>query len=87
VPTVVLSADRTLISSADIASGQLPPFVDQAFADALWSAQLAAQDDLAAKFPAATHVTHTDSGHYIQIDNPQVVIDAIRRVSGRTSRT
>lgn len=48
VPTVVLSADRKVISAEDIASGKLPPFVTQSFADALWSAQRAAQDALAA---------------------------------------
>ncbi len=80
VPTVVLSADRKVISAADIASGQLPAFVTQDFADALWSAQLAAQDDLAASLPGATHVTRTDSGHYIHVEQPQVVVDAITQV-------
>ena len=80
VPTVVLSADRKVISSADIATGQLPPFVTQEFADALWAAQLAAQDELAGKFPGSTHVTRTNAGHYIHIEQPQVVVDAIRQV-------
>jgi pimeloyl-ACP methyl ester carboxylesterase len=80
VPTVVLSADRKVISAADIATGQLPPFVTQEFADALWSAQLAAQDDLASAFPGSTHVTSTNSGHYIHIEQPQVVVAAIRQV-------
>ena len=80
VPTVVLTADRKVISAADIASGQLPAFVTQAFADALWSAQLAAQDDLARRFPGAEHVTVTNSGHYIHVEQPQLVVDAISRV-------
>ena len=80
VPTVVLTADRKVISSADIASGQLPPFVTQEFADALWTAQLAAQDELAAKFPGATHITKTSSGHYIHVEQPQLVVDAIIQV-------
>ncbi len=80
MPTVVLSADRKVISSADIATGQLPAFVTQKFADALWAAQLAAQDQLAAKFPGSTHVTRTNAGHYIHIEQPQVVVDAIRQV-------
>jgi pimeloyl-ACP methyl ester carboxylesterase len=80
VPTVVLTADRKVISSADIASGQLPPFVTQEFADALWTAQLAAQDELAAKFPGATHITKTGSGHYIHVEQPQLVVDAIVQV-------
>jgi pimeloyl-ACP methyl ester carboxylesterase len=80
VPTVVLSADRKVIAAADIATGQLPPFVTQEFADALWAAQLAAQDELAGKFPGSTHVTRTNAGHYIHIEQPQVVVDAIRQV-------
>ncbi len=49
-------------------------------ADALWAAQLAAQDLLPAKFARAEHVTATDSDHYIQVGNPQLVIDSIREV-------
>jgi pimeloyl-ACP methyl ester carboxylesterase len=87
VPTVVLSADRKVISAADLASGQLPPFVDQAFADALWAAQLAAQDELAATFPGATHITSTNAGHYIHVEQPQVVLQAIAQVVSRARAT
>ena len=87
VPTVVLSADRKVISAADIATGQLPPFVTQEFADALWSAQLAAQDELAARFPGATHIRTTDSGHYIHIEQPQFVVAAITQVLSRARGT
>ncbi len=80
VPVVVLTADRPQLTPELIASGQAPPGVDQAFADALWSAQLAAQDELAAKFPGAQHVTATNSNHYIQYGNPQLVVDSIRNV-------
>lgn len=87
VPVVVLSADRKVISAADIASGQLPPYVTQEFADALWAAQLAAQDELAAKFPGAAHVTRTNAGHYIHVEQPQVVADAITQVVNRARGT
>ncbi|MCA1731032.1 MAG: alpha/beta hydrolase [Actinobacteria bacterium] len=80
VPTIVLSADRPQLSPEVLASGQLPAGVDQEFADALWAAQLAAQDELAKKFPGAEHITNTNSSHYIQLDNPQLVTDSIRRV-------
>ena len=83
VPVVVLSADRMLISAEDIASGQLPAFVTKAFVDSLWSAQLAAQDDLARGFPGAEHVTATNSAHYIHVEQPQLVVDAISRVVAR----
>jgi pimeloyl-ACP methyl ester carboxylesterase len=83
VPTIVLTADRFSITPAAIASGQLPPFVDQVFADALWRSQLAAQDKLAAKFPGAKHVTETHATHYIQNDRPKLVVDSIRDVVRR----
>ena len=80
VPVVVLTADQPQLTPELIASGNLPAGVDQAFADALWSAQLIAQDLLAAKFDGAEHVKVTNSTHYIQLYNPQLVIDSIRQV-------
>ena len=80
VPTIVLTADRPQLTRDVVASGQLPAEVDQEFADALWKAQLVAQDELAAMFPGADHVTSTDSDHYIHTENPQLVIDSIREV-------
>ena len=79
VPVVVLTADRPQLTPEVLASGDLPAGVDQAFADALWSAQLIAQDLLAARFDGAEHVKVTNSTHYIQLDNPQLVIDSIRQ--------
>jgi pimeloyl-ACP methyl ester carboxylesterase len=40
------------------------------------------QDEIAADFPEASHVRVADSGHYIQKDQPEVVIDAARRLVG-----
>ena len=80
VPTVVLTADRPQLTKEVLAKGQLPEGVDQEFADALWAAQLAAQEKLAKKFPDAEHITDTNSTHYIQLDNPQLVTDSIRQV-------
>jgi cobalamin biosynthesis Mg chelatase CobN len=76
VPTVVLTADRPQA----LAKEQLPPGVDQQFTNDLWASQLAAQDKLAKKFPGAQHITDTNSTHYIQVYNPQLVSDSIRRV-------
>jgi len=78
VPTVILTADTFTISPEGIASGAYPPFVDQTFADALWSAQLAAQEKLAANFPNARHITDTHATHYIHVEQPQLVVEAIR---------
>lgn len=80
VPVTVLTADTPQLTPELLASGQLPPGVDQEFADALWAAQMAAQQVLATKFPGALHVTATASDHYIQLGNPQLVIDSIREV-------
>jgi pimeloyl-ACP methyl ester carboxylesterase len=40
------------------------------------------QNNIAADFPGARHVFVEHSGHYIQRDNPAVVIDAIRDLAG-----
>jgi pimeloyl-ACP methyl ester carboxylesterase len=40
------------------------------------------QDEIAADFPGADHVRVSDSGHYIQRDHPQVVVDAARQLAG-----
>ncbi len=84
VPTIVLTADQPQLTPEVLAeaeaSDELPAGVDQEFADALWAAQLAAQDELAKKFPGAEHITNTNSTHYIHLDNPQLVTDSIRQV-------
>jgi pimeloyl-ACP methyl ester carboxylesterase len=82
VPMIILTADTWVITPEAIASGAFPDYVDQAFSDALWMAQLAAQDELAATYPNAEHITDTDSSHYIHVDQPQLVVDAIRKVRG-----
>lgn len=85
VPTVILTADQWPFTAEMVESGQasgaIPEFVTLEFTDALWAAQLQAQEKFAAKFPEATHITKTDSGHYIHLDNPQLVTDSIRNVS------
>lgn len=42
------------------------------------------QNDLASLSSNSTHVTATKAGHYIQVDEPQLVIDAIRKVIEET---
>jgi pimeloyl-ACP methyl ester carboxylesterase len=80
VPTVVLTADRPQLTKEALAKGQFPEGVNQKFADDLWASQLAEQEKLAGKFPEAAHITDTNSAHYIQVENPQLVTDSIRRV-------
>lgn len=80
MPTVILTADLPPISADDVASGMFPPSVTVEFVNALWSAQIAAQAALARLFPSARHITNTSSRHYIHLEQPQLVIDAIREV-------
>ncbi len=80
MPMDILTADTSPISAQDVADGVLPPTVTLQFVDALWAAQVAAQNALAALFPTARHVTNTHSRHYIHLEQPQLVIDAIREV-------
>lgn len=87
VPVIVLTADTPQLTPEVLASGQLPPGIDQEFVDALWAAQLAAQELLPSKFTRAVHVTDTRSDHYIQLGNPQLVIDAIRDVVAEARET
>jgi hypothetical protein len=41
---------------------------------------MAAQSELPGKFQRAVHITNTGSDHYIQLGNPQFVIDSVREV-------
>jgi pimeloyl-ACP methyl ester carboxylesterase len=59
------------------AEAVLPPdFPWDAF-DTVWQEL---QDELAALTPEARHVVAAKSGHYIQLEQPELVIEAIRQV-------
>jgi pimeloyl-ACP methyl ester carboxylesterase len=66
IPTIVLSRTRPL--NSDAAGSETPPAV--------------LQQEIAADFPRATHVNVANSGHYIQRDQPAVVINSARQLSG-----
>ncbi|MFO7276736.1 MAG: alpha/beta fold hydrolase [Pseudomonadota bacterium] len=40
------------------------------------------QDEIAADFPASRHIRVVGAGHYIQRDQPRVVVEAVRRLAG-----
>jgi pimeloyl-ACP methyl ester carboxylesterase len=65
IPTVVLSSTRG-------PSGETPAARAQA-------ARL--QDEITADFPAALHVRVPDSGHYIQRDHPEAIVEATRQLA------
>jgi pimeloyl-ACP methyl ester carboxylesterase len=70
IPAVVLSADRCWFTF---------PGDDAVEAEATCSAWLVAQDQLATVLDAE-HITHTNSGHFIQGENPKLVIDSVDEV-------
>ena len=72
LPLVVLTRVRPF---------DLPPDLPADFsAEALERAWAAGQAELAALVPGARHVVATESGHVIQQDQPELVIDAIQQV-------
>ena len=70
IPAVVLSADKCWFTF---------PGDDAAEAEATCSAWLAAQDQLATVLNAK-HITDTNSGHFIQGEQPKLVIHSVRKV-------
>jgi pimeloyl-ACP methyl ester carboxylesterase len=66
LPTIVLSTAGALRGETAVSPAE--------------SARL--QAEIVADFPSARHVRVDGSGHYIQIDRPDVVIDAVREVAG-----
>jgi pimeloyl-ACP methyl ester carboxylesterase len=66
VPTIVLSSTLGL-------QGETP-------AARAISARM--QDEIAADFPNSRHLRVEDSGHYIQRDRPEVVVQAVRELAG-----
>lgn len=66
IPTIVLSSTHLT-----------PDQTDEQRAQAV-----SLQNQIAADFPGSEHVFVEDSGHYIQRDKPEVVIEAIRRLAG-----
>jgi pimeloyl-ACP methyl ester carboxylesterase len=70
IPTIVLSSTRPGSSETAAQRAQA----------------VALQNDIAAEFPAARHLFVEDSGHYIQRDQPGVVVDAIRDLAGCARR-
>ena len=58
------------------------PFLSEADNQKLEQAWQAMQTELAAQSSNSKQIVAEDSGHYIQLDQPQLVIDAVREVVG-----
>jgi pimeloyl-ACP methyl ester carboxylesterase len=82
MPIVVLSADRPWGPQVRsmIAAGKLPADVPSNFGYIVDAAQKKAQERLAKLVPNEKHITHTNSGHEIHKEQPQLVISAIHDV-------
>jgi pimeloyl-ACP methyl ester carboxylesterase len=82
MPLVVLSRGREDDLPPELLAG-LPP----GFPDALAAAWRASQAFLATLLPDARQVVVPEAGHYIQLEQPQAVIDAIRQVVTAVQQT
>jgi pimeloyl-ACP methyl ester carboxylesterase len=76
LPLAVVSHSRTLPNPFGFPPDWPFEELERAFQDS--------QDMLATLVPGARHVIATESGHYIQLDQPKLVTRAIRRVVRRT---
>jgi pimeloyl-ACP methyl ester carboxylesterase len=71
VPLIVISKGRPFELPTDLPAG-LPAVVEKAW--------LAGQEQLANLLPDTPHIVATKSSHYVQVEQPQLVIDAIKQV-------
>jgi pimeloyl-ACP methyl ester carboxylesterase len=71
IPAIVLSKGRPF---------ELGPDFPPDLAGALNAAWAAAQDELAARVHAIRHIVVSESAHYIQLEQPRVVIQTVRQV-------
>lgn len=81
IPAIVLTSDKPLDVKNIIKLGIYPSNITEKTGKQLWERQVAAQDSLVKSFsPLTQHIKNTHSGHYIQKENPGIVIDAIREI-------
>jgi pimeloyl-ACP methyl ester carboxylesterase len=79
MPLVVISHSQDLPNPFGFPPDWPLEALERAFQDS--------QDELAAIVPGARHVIATTSGHYIQLDQPELVTREIRRVVGAARRS
>ena len=71
IPLIVISKGRPF---------ELPPGMPAWLPATLERAWTAGQEQLAQLLPDSPHLIATNSSHYVQIEQPQLVIDSIREV-------
>jgi pimeloyl-ACP methyl ester carboxylesterase len=79
MPAIVLTSDQPYDFKALVAKGILPPGTPLDFGAIVFQAHLDGQAQLA-HLLHARQITDTHAGHYINTEQPQLVIDAIREV-------
>ena len=79
MPVIVLSSDRPYDFQLLIAKGVLPTDTPLDFGPRVFQAQLQGQERLASLLKAK-FISHTHAGHYIQLEQPQLVIEAIKEI-------
>jgi pimeloyl-ACP methyl ester carboxylesterase len=79
IPTIVLTSDKPYDFKSLIASGVLPSDAPIDFGTVVFQAHLTGQEHLTHMLHAE-QVTNTHAGHYIQTEQPQLVIDSIREI-------
>jgi L-alanine-DL-glutamate epimerase-like enolase superfamily enzyme len=82
VPAVVLTSDQPYDLRPVAAQGSLPPGVPADFGPVVFAAHVAAQRALAERLNAKL-IMDTHAGHYIQTEQPQLVINSTRYVVDR----
>ena len=82
MPLIVPSSDKPLNLMPFVEDGSLPLTADEAeaFGELIFQIFLTARADLVRQVPGARHITDTHSGHYSQVEQPALVIDAVRGV-------
>lgn len=85
LPVIVITADRPPDFEGLGETGILQ-HMPAGFPNRLWDAQMKAQKELANSFHGAKHITQTNSGHYVQIEQPQIVSESIREMVNRVRR-
>ncbi len=79
IPVIILTSDKSYDFKALIDAGILPADTPLDFGPIVFQAHLSGQKQLATLLKAK-QISQTHAGHYIQNEQPQIVIDAIREV-------
>lgn len=79
IPAIILTSDQTFDFQDLIVKGILPSDTPMNFGPIAFQAHLNGQKRLT-RLLNARQITNTHAGHYIQTEQPQLVIDSIREI-------